>query len=144
MSLSKKDEVRTHKDVVAMPVCGDAQVNDVPHHKDVVVQHDVTPHKDVTRTVFGDAAFCHTAPFSAPPSSSSFPVGVVEDGEGGGTEGEGKGEEGVRGKGEEGGENSVVRRMVIPESELDESCLSLSCLYRNTPFIHSFVQKENS
>ena len=38
----------------------------------------------------------------------------------------GKGELGVWGNGEVGGENSEVRRMVMPESELEESCLSLS------------------
>lgn len=34
---------------------------------------------------------------------------------------------GVCGKGLDGGENSEVRRMVMPESELEESCRSLSC-----------------
>ena len=35
--------------------------------------------------------------------------------------------EGVCGKGLEGGDISEVLRMVIPESELEESCRSLSC-----------------
>ena len=65
---------------------------------------------------------CHTRSVSG---SESRVVGVC----GKGLEGmwPGKGLEGVWGKGLEGGDISEVLRMVMPESELDESCRSLSC-----------------